>query len=167
MKVALYARVSMGDKQNPENQLIELRQWAAASGHTIMGEFVDEISSRKTRPQKEELLRRLRVGELDGVAFVALDRWGRSSQELITEMNECSATGKHLISLKEGLDFSTASGRLMAQMFAVFADFERERIRERVNAGLARARAQGKRLGRPKGSRDKQGGIIKEEPSVA
>jgi len=163
VKVALYARVSMAERQNPENQLIELRRWAAASGHEIVGEYVDLISSRDTRPKKEELLRMLRVGELDGVAFVALDRWGRTTQELIAEMEEFSKSGKSLISLKEGLDFSTASGRMMAQMFAVFANFERDRIRERIMAGLARARAQGKKLGRKKGSRDNRGGLIKGE----
>jgi DNA invertase Pin-like site-specific DNA recombinase len=163
VKVALYARVSMAERQNPENQLLELRRWAAASGHEIVGEYVDLISSRDTRPKKEELLRMLRVGELDGVAFVALDRWGRTTQELIAEMEEFSKSGKSLISLKEGLDFSTASGRMMAQMFAVFANFERDRIRERIMAGLARARAQGKKLGRKKGSRDNRGGLIKEK----
>lgn len=159
MKVALYARVSMGDRQDPETQLIELRKWAAASGNEIVGEFVDEMSSRHTRPQKEVLLKKLRTGEIDGVAFAALDRWGRSSSELISEMQEFANSKKHLISLREGLDMSTAAGRLMAQMFAVFAEFERELIRERVYAGLARARARGKKLGRPKGWRKNRGGL--------
>jgi DNA invertase Pin-like site-specific DNA recombinase len=163
---ALYARVSMAERQDPENQLIELRRWAAAAGHTIAGEYVDEVSSRDTRPKKEELLRMLRVGELDGVVFVALDRWGRSTQELISEMDEFSKSGKTLISLKEGLDFSTASGRMMAQMFAVFANFERDRIRERVMAGLARARSQGRIGGRrKKPPLQRREGELKAEPS--
>ena len=132
MKVALYARVSKAIEQNPENQLIELRRWAETSGHTIIGEFVDEISSKDTRPQKEEVLKRLRLGTLDAVAFVALDRWGRNMTELVMEMEEFSQSGKVLISLKEGLDLSTAAGRLMGNMLAAMANFERDRIRERT-----------------------------------
>jgi DNA invertase Pin-like site-specific DNA recombinase len=154
MRVALYARVSKALEQNPENQLIALRAWAANAGHTIEGEYVDEISSRDTRPAKEQVLHKLRLGEIDGVAFYALDRWGRSMSELVIELEEFSKTGKSLISLKEGLDLSTAAGRLMANMMAAFANFERDRIQERTLLGLARARAQGKKLGRPRKKTD-------------
>jgi len=149
MKVALYARVSKGQEQDPENQLMELRRWATASGHEVVGEFVDEISSRDTRPQKEAVLRMLRLGELDGVAFVALDRWGRTMSELVLEMEEFSQTGKTIISMKEGIDLSTAAGKLFSHVLAAMANFERDRTRERTLAGLARARA----LGRPIGKR--------------
>lgn len=148
MKVALYARVSKALEQNPENQLIELRKWAAASGHIIIGEFVDEISSKDTRPSKEEVLKLLRLGTADAVAFVALDRWGRNMSELVLELEEFSKTGKSLISLKEGLDLSNAAGRLMANVLAAMANFERDRIRERTMSGLVRAKAQGKIHGR-------------------
>ena len=150
MKVALYARVSMAERQDPENQLIELRAWASRAGHEIEGEYIDLISSRDTRPQKEAVLKKLRLGEIDGVAFVALDRWGRNMSELVLELEEFSKSGKSLISLKEGLDLSTAAGRMMANVLAAMANFERDRTRERIMAGLARARAQGKKLGRPK-----------------
>lgn len=150
MRIALYARVSKALEQNPENQLLELRRWAAASRHEIIGEFVDEISSKDTRPQKEAVLKLLRLGGCDGVAFVALDRWGRSMSELVLELEEFSKSGKSLISLKEGLDLSTAAGRLMANVLAAMANFERDRIRERTLMGLARAKAQGKTLGRPR-----------------
>lgn len=149
MKVALYARVSKAIEQNPENQLIELRRWANASGHVVIGEFVDEVSSKDTRPQKELVLKKLRLGECDGVAFYALDRWGRTMSELVLELEEFSKSGKALISLKEGLDLSNAAGRLMANVLAAMANFERDRIRERTLLGLARAKAQGKKLGRP------------------
>ena len=149
MKVCLYARVSKALDQNPENQLIELRKWATNAGHNVIGEFVDEVSSKDTRPQKEEVLRKMRLGEADGVAFWSLDRWGRTASELIFELEEFSKTGKSLISLKEGIDLSTAAGRLMANMLAIMANFERDRIRERTLLGLARAKAQGKKLGRP------------------
>ena len=149
MRVALYARVSKAIEQNPENQLIELRRWAATAGHEVIGEFIDEVSSRDTRPQKELVLRKLRLSECDGVAFVALDRWGRNMTELVMELEEFSKSNKALISLKEGLDLSSAAGRLMANVLAAMANFERDRIRERTMMGLARARAQGKKLGRP------------------
>lgn len=149
MKVALYARVSKALDQNPENQLIELRKWAKASEHTIIGEFVDEISSKDTRPKKEEVLKLLRLGTAQGVAFVTLDRWGRTMSELVLELEEFSKSGVSIISLKEGLDLSTSAGRLMANILASMANFERDRIRERTLLGLARARAQGKKLGRP------------------
>lgn len=150
MKIALYARVSKALEQNPENQLIELRRWATAAQHEIEGEYIDEISSKDTRPQKEIVLRKLRLGEIEGVAFINLDRWGRTMSELVLELEEFSKTGKSLISLKEGLDLSTAAGRLMANVLAAMANFERDRIRERTLLGLARARAQGKKLGRPR-----------------
>jgi DNA invertase Pin-like site-specific DNA recombinase len=91
----------------------------------------------------------MRLGECDGVAFWCLDRWGRTASELIFELEEFSKSGKCLISLKEGIDLSTSAGRLMANMLAIMANFERDRIRERTLLGLARAKAQGKKLGRP------------------
>lgn len=149
MRVALYARVSKALDQNPENQLIALREWAKRSGVEVEGEYVDEVSSSDTRPQKELVLKKLRTNEIDGVAFWSLDRWGRNASELIFELEEFSKSGKVLMSLKEGIDLSSAAGRMMSFMLAIMANFERERIRERTKLGLARVRAQGKRLGRP------------------
>jgi DNA invertase Pin-like site-specific DNA recombinase len=154
MKVCLYARVSKALDQNPENQLLELRRWAAAAEHEVLGEYVDEISSKDTRPQKEEVLRKLRLGEANGVAFWSLDRWGRTMSELVLELEEFSKSGVSLFSMKEGIDLSTAAGRLMANILSAMANFERDRIQERTLLGLARARAQGKHIGRPKGRKD-------------
>lgn len=157
MKIVPYARVSKALEQNPENQFEPLLSWFAATKHEMvkdptheLGIFVDEISSKDTRPKKEEILKLIRLGVADGVVFVALDRWGRSMSELVLELEEFSKTGKSMISLKEGIDLSTAAGRLMANVLAAMANFERDRIRERTLLGLARARAQGKRLGRPR-----------------
>lgn len=149
MKVALYARVSKAVEQNPENQLIQLRKWAETAGHTVEGEYVDEISSKDTRPKKEEVLRKLRRGEIEGVLFWSLDRWGRTMTELVLEMEEFAGAEKTLMSYQEALDLSTASGRLAGNVLAALANFERDRIRERTLLGLARAKAQGKKLGRP------------------
>lgn len=150
MKVALYARVSKALEQDPTNQLIELRRWASNAQHEVIGEFVDEVSSKDTRPQKERVLRLLRTGEAQGVAFWSLDRWGRTASELILELEEFSKSGIMLMSLKEGIDLSSAAGRLMANMLAIMANFERDRIRERTMLGIARVRAQGKHIGRPR-----------------
>lgn len=148
MRIVLYARVSKALDQDPENQLIELKRWAKSSGHKVKGIFVDEVSSKDTRPQKEKVLKMLRLDEIDGVAFVCLDRWGRSMSELVLELEEFSKSGKSLISLKEGIDLSTSAGRLMANILSSMANFERDRISERTKLGLARVKAQGKRLGR-------------------
>lgn len=150
MKVAIYARISKALDQNPENQLIELRRWALASGHEIEGTYVDEISSKDTRPNKELILKKLRLGEIQGVAFWSLDRWGRTMSELVLELEEFSKANISMFSMKEGLDLSNAAGRLMANVLAAMANFERDRIKERTLLGLARARAQGKKLGRPR-----------------
>ena len=164
-RIAIYARVSKAMEQNPENQLIELRRWAKASGHEIIGEFVDEVSSKDTRPNKELVLKKMRLGECDGVAFYALDRWGRTMSELVLELEEFSKSGKAIISLKEGLDLSNAAGRLMANVLAAMANFERDRIRERTLLGLARARAYGKKLGRPRKS--PPANLTKNEQEIA
>lgn len=150
MRICIYARISKALDQNPENQLIELRRWASASGHEIEGIYVDEVSSKDTRPNKELILKKLRLGEVQGVAFWSLDRWGRTMGELVLELEEFSKANISMFSMKEGLDLSNAAGRLMANMMAAFANFERDRIRERTLLGLARARAQGKTLGRPR-----------------
>jgi len=164
MRVALYARVSTALGQDPENQLIELRRWAAAYNHHIIGEYIDRISSKDLRPQKEMILNLLHRGDIKGVAFWSLDRWGRTMGELVLEMETFQAKGWGYISLKEGIDLGTSSGRLQAHILAAFANFERDRIQERTKLGLARVKAQGKILGRPKGWRKGSGSYKKFNP---
>lgn len=138
-------------QQNPENQLIELRKWAKDAGHEVVGEFVDEISSKDQRPQKEKVLGLLRLGTINGACFWSLDRWGRTMSELVLEIEEFACNPKRqvfLFSLKEQLDLTTAAGRLSAHMWAALANFERDRIQERTLLGLSRARKEGKVLGR-------------------
>lgn len=166
MKIALYARVSKALDQNPQNQLIELRRWAAAMNNEVFGEFVDEVSSKDTRPRKESVLLLLRRGTIQGVAFWSLDRWGRSMTELVLEMEEFSKSGYLIFSMKEGLDLSNAAGRLMVNVLAAMANFERDRIRERTLLGLARAKAQGKKLGRPFKSPTESSPPLREGTSV-
>ena len=148
MKVALYARVSMALRQTPENQLNELRAWADRAKVEVDGEYVDETTSRDTRPKKELLLRKLRMKEIDGVVFWAFDRWGRTMVEMASDIAEFSEMGWTMVSLKEGFDLSTPAGRLLAHLLASMNNFERDMIHERVMSGLARAKAQGKIGGR-------------------
>jgi DNA invertase Pin-like site-specific DNA recombinase len=146
-RTALYARVSKGEDQDPETQLIELRAWAKATG-TKATEYVDEVSSRDRRPQKEEVLRLARLGLVSRIVVVRLDRWGRSLSELIPDLDELSRAKVEFLSLREGFRYDDAASRLHAHMMAAFAEFERGVIRERTLAGLARADAEGRIGGR-------------------
>jgi DNA invertase Pin-like site-specific DNA recombinase len=140
-------------EQTTLNQRIRLEEYAKREG--LKFEVFEEVqSSRKTRPVKAELLQRLRSKEFNSVIVYKLDRWARSSSELILEITELIDKKIGFVSLSENLDFGSASGKLMFHLLSAFADFERELIRERTLEGLNRAKKQGKVLGRPKGSKD-------------
>jgi DNA invertase Pin-like site-specific DNA recombinase len=149
-RVAIYARVSTLD-QEPENQLAELRQYAAARQWTI-AEYVDKgVSGAKdSRPALDALLKDARRRRFDVLLCWRLDRLGRNLRHLVILLDELRSVGVEFVSLNEGIDATTPAGKLQLHILAALAEFERERIRERVIAGLARARAQGKRLGRPR-----------------
>jgi len=164
-KIALYIRVSTVD-QTVENQRIRLIEYADRQ-NAEYDMFEEVESTRKTRPVKQALLARLRKQEYTAVIVYKLDRWARSSTELILDTKELIDKGIGFISLSDNLDFSTAAGKLQFQILSAFAEFERELIRERTIEGLRRARQQGKPTGRPKGSRDtkprkKSGYILRE-----
>jgi len=145
---AIYVRVSKRD-MNPENQLNQLEEYARRNGWRYCI-FSESESTRKTRPVKAAILARLRKREFEGVLVWKLDRWARSLAELILELDEFQAKGIQFVSMTQNIDTTTASGRLMVQILGAFAEFERELIRERTMAGLDRARARGKHIGRPK-----------------
>lgn len=151
-RVALYARVSTGG-QTVDNQLRELEQVGSRIGWEIVERYVDHgISGAKGRAERPELDRMMKAvirREFDLVAAWSVDRLGRSLQELVSILNELRERKVDLYLHQQGLDTSTSSGRAMYQMLGVFAEFERSIIVERIHAGLARARAQGKRLSRP------------------
>ena len=150
-RVALYARVSTNNgNQDPEGQLLELREHAAHRSWQVAGEFVDRISgSKDSRPQLDRLMAAARERRVDIILVWKLDRWGRSLKHLVESLAELSDLGISFVSLKDGFDMMTAAGRAMFGMCAVMAEFERDLIRERVKMGLRNARAKGKRLGRP------------------
>lgn len=149
MDIALYARVSTTDQQTLPMQLEAMREYAKKRGWTVKQEVEEIGSGAKTRPKREELLKLARRRKVDVIIVWRLDRWGRSLADLIVSLRELTDIGVGFVSLTETLDLTTPSGRAMAGMIAVFAEFERDILRERVKAGIAHAREQGKPHGRP------------------
>ena len=152
-RAAIYARVSTLD-QEPENQLGELRRYVGARSWTSV-EYVDRgVSGAKDRrPALDTLVTDARRRRFDVLICWRLDRLGRNLRHLITLLDELQALGVAFVSLTEGIDATTPAGKLQMHILGAIAEFERERIRERVLAGLERARREGKRLGRPRRQR--------------
>jgi putative DNA-invertase from lambdoid prophage Rac len=145
-RVAIYTRVST-DQQTTENQIIELKQYCAARQWTVAMDYIDTISGSATsRPQLDEMLKDRR--KFDAVVVWRLDRLGRSLSHLIQLLDEFNGLGVAFVSLQEGIDMTTPAGRFQAHILGAMAEFERSRIQERVISGIARARKQGKQLGR-------------------
>jgi DNA invertase Pin-like site-specific DNA recombinase len=154
-RAAIYARVSTRNgHQDPETQLLALRQVAERAGWQIAGEYVDHGISgakcRDRRPEFDRLLKDATRRQFDIVMAWSVDRLGRSLQDLVAFLGDLHAQGIDLYLHIQGIDTTTPGGKALFQMMGVFAEFERAIIQERVCAGLAKARAQGKRLGRPK-----------------
>ncbi len=156
MRVALYSRVSTLHLQDPELQARELREYAQRRGWQIVREYVDcgVSGSKDSRPALNELLADVHQRKCDVVLVWKLDRLGRSLRHLVNTLAELEARGVAFVSLRDNLDLSTPSGRLMFNVIGAMAEFERALIQERVKAGLRNARAKGKRLGRPRVAAD-------------
>src|ERR1700685_4825662 len=148
-RAGLYARVSTNDQQTLPMQSRAMREYAARRGWTITVQVREVGSGAAQRERREQLLDAARRREIDVVLVWRLDRWGRSVTALLATLQELEHLGVGFVSLTEALDLSTPSGRAMAALLAVFAAFEREILQERVRAGLAHARQNGKKLGRP------------------
>jgi DNA invertase Pin-like site-specific DNA recombinase len=151
-RVAIYARVSTSNgSQDPEMQLRELREYAERRGLTIVGEYIDRMTgSKDSRPDLNRLMADAGQRKFDAVLVWKLDRFGRSLRHLVNALAELEALGLTFISLRDNLDLSTPSGRLMFQIIGAMAEFERSLIQERVKAGLRNAKSKGVRLGRPR-----------------
>lgn len=153
LTVACYCRVSREDMNN-ENQVKIIQDYCNRNGFTKLVWFKEEMSSRKSRPIKAQLIQYCRGGIYDIVIFVRIDRFARSTMELVLDIEELVNRGVRVISIQNGFDFNKKSynstDMLMLRIFSAFAEFEREVIRERTLEGLARVKAQGKRLGRPR-----------------
>jgi DNA invertase Pin-like site-specific DNA recombinase len=153
-RAAIYARVSTRNgHQDPETQLLALRQVAERAGWEVVEEYVDHGISgskgRDKRPAFDRMLKDAARRKFDVLAAWSVDRLGRSLQDLVAFLAEIHAYGIDLYLHVQGLDTTTPGGKALFQMLGVFAEFERAIIQERVCAGLAKARAKGKRLGRP------------------
>ena len=153
-RIGIYARVSTRNGQTVENQLRQLNEVADRMGWSIVSVWTDEgISGSKGRDQRpgfDQMITAVNRREVDLVAAWSVDRLGRSLQDLIGFLADLQAKGCDLYLHQQGIDTSTPSGRMLFQMLSVFAEFEREMIRERVVAGLERTKSKGTRLGRPK-----------------
>ena len=151
MRAALYARVSTLNGQHPEMQLAELREYASRRGWEITREYLDEgvSGSKESRPELNRLMTDAHRRQFDIVLVWKIDRFGRSLKHLVNALADLDSYGVTFASLKDNLDLSTPSGRLMFQIIGAMAEFERALIQERVRAGLQNARRNGKRLGRP------------------
>ena len=150
MKTAIYARISTDKGQTTDNQVIKLKQVAERNGWEIQAIYADTISGATSkRPELDKLMKSVMRKEIDIVMVWSVDRLGRSLQHLITLLSDIHSKDCDLYLHLQGIDTTTPSGKMMFQMLGVFSEFERSLIRDRVMAGLDRARSQGKRLGRP------------------
>lgn len=152
-KIALYLRVSTSG-QTVENQRRELTAWAERTGHEIVGVYEDAgvsgTKGRDARPGLDKALKDATRRKFDVLAVWSVDRLGRSLQDVVNAIQELRGAGVGLFLHQQALDTTTPAGKAMFGMLAVFGEFEAAIIRERVNAGLARAKANGTKLGRPK-----------------
>jgi DNA invertase Pin-like site-specific DNA recombinase len=164
MRAALYARVSTVDKrQDPEVQLGELREYAARRGFEVVVEFVDFASGhRNGRPEYQRMFDAARKRRFDVLLVWRYDRFARSMQELVNALEEFRSLGIDFISYRENADTTTAQGKLIFGIMASLAEFERALIAERVKAGMARAKAQGKHVGRPRIPAQKEAAIRRD-----
>lgn len=151
-RVALYARVSTHNDQDVGLQLDELRAVALQRRWTVVEEFVDEGVSggQRSRPALDRLMGAVRDGQVEAIAVWRFDRFARSTQHLLAALEEFRTLGVDFISMREAIDTSTATGKMVFTFLAAVAEFERALIVERVKAGVARAKAQGKHCGRPR-----------------
>jgi DNA invertase Pin-like site-specific DNA recombinase len=148
-RVGLYARVSTHDQQTLPLQMRAMREYASKRGWTVGIQIKEVGSGAVERELREQLLAAARRREIDVVLVWRLDRWGRSLADLVVTLKDLAQLGVGFVSLTEALDLTTPTGRAMAGLLSVFAEFEHEILRERIRAGIAEARLKGTHLGRP------------------
>jgi putative DNA-invertase from lambdoid prophage Rac len=150
MRAGLYARVSTHDQQTLGIQVDSMIAYIEDRGWLVVKRVEDVGSGAKERGGRDALVKAARRREVDVIVVWRLDRWGRSVADLMTTLRELTDLGVGFVSLTEALDLTTPTGRAMAGMLAVFAEFEREILRERVKAGIAQARKEGRPHGCPR-----------------
>ena len=154
-RAGLYARVSTNHGQDPETQLLALREYARARDLEIAEEYVDVgiSGSEEKRPALDQMMKDAHKRRVDVVLVARFDKFARSTRHLVLVLEEFNALSIDFISLSESIDTSTPMGKMVFTVIAAVAELERSLIRERVVMGINRARANGKRLGRPSGSK--------------
>lgn len=150
MNAAPYARISTRDQHSIPMQLAAIRQYAQLRGWKIVAEIEEAESGKKSdRAGRERIMRLARSGHIDVVLVWKLNRWGRSTADLLMSLDDLQAHQVAFVSLSEQLDLTSPTGRMMAGILAVFAQFEREMIVENVKAGITAYRAKNNKWGRP------------------
>ena len=159
-RVAIYSRVSTHDQQTLPMQIRKCSDFVRSRGWRVTEKIKEVGSGAVKRPERERLLVLCRKREVDVVIVWKLDRWGRSVSDVVSTLQELQDLGVKFVSVTEALDFTTAMGRAMGNLLAVFSEFEREMISERVKAGIAQAKAKGIKIGRPSTVQDKKEEIL-------
>src|ERR1039457_5878942 len=151
MRIGIYARVSTKD-QSCELQVRDLRAYCAARGFDFVGEYVDvgQSGAKDSRPELNKLMDDARKRQFDAIVVWRFDRFARSTKHLLSALEEFRSLGIQFISYQENIDTSSALGQALFTIVSAVAQLERDLIRERVSAGIRNARANGKRLGRPR-----------------
>ena len=155
MRVGLYARVSTHDQQTLPLQVAAMENYAKQREWTISLKVEEIVSGAKNRPKRNELILAARKRKIDAIIVWKLDRWGRSSSDLIITLQELTDLNVGFVSVTEAMDLTTAFGKATAGLLSVFAEFERDVLKERVKAGIVHARQHGKAHGRPKSAANK------------
>lgn len=155
VRIGLYARVSTHDQQTLPLQIEAMQNYVKQRGWTVALTIEEIESGAKNRPKRNELILAARRKKIDAIIVWKLDRWGRSSSDLIMTLQELTDLDVGFISLTEALDLTTSFGKATAGLLAVFSQFERDVLKERVKAGIAHARQHGKAHGRPKSAANK------------
>jgi len=158
LKVAIYVRVSTKDKQDINTQIYFLNDFALKQNYEVYKLYSDtgQSGSKLNRPALDDLLSDMRKGLFNTILVYKLDRFGRSIQDLMKMFNEFTKLNIKFVSATQQIDTSTPESKMFLHMLMVFAEYEREMIVNRIYAGLDRARKEGKKLGRPKYSKDKK-----------
>ena len=149
LRVGLYARVSTADQQTLPMQMAAMREYAERRGWTIVAEFQETGCGAKVRAKHQELIKMARRRQIDVIVVWRLDRWGRSLQDLVNSLAELTAVGVAFVSVTEAIDLTTPGGKAITGMLAVFAEFERDILKERIRAGITAAKKRGTAFGRP------------------
>jgi DNA invertase Pin-like site-specific DNA recombinase len=157
MRIGIYARVSTKD-QSCELQVRDLRAYCAARGFDLVREYVDvgQSGAKDSRPELNKLMDDARKRQFDAIVVWRFDRFPRSTKHLLSALEEFRSLGIQFISYQENIDTSSALGQALFTIVSAVAQLERDLIRERVTAGIRNAQANGKKLGRPKSTVDRE-----------